>query len=272
MESFALSLALVMRFKATRNGLSLYLLFCHYFHEVMFSLFYRYLAIIHPLRYSSIVTRPKRILVIMLIWLLSAVTASVQLSWLDPFNHDVYEAPSDEVLRAELIYDVIFLTLFFFLPVGIMFFTYARIILAIARQSRNIHQNYLPTIPRSRGRNRHERKAMVIFAVMLLVYVVCWLPYFGLRRLGVSELPLPMVYVILWLRFLSSLLNPCIYILGKQDIRKAIFEHQLKLELNLTSTSKSTVLKNTLATSGGQDEKIHMKSFARIGSCKTWRH
>ena len=238
----------------------------------MFFLFFRYLAIMHPLRYSSIVTRPKCILVIMLIWLLSAVTALVQLSWLDPFHHDLEEETSNEVLRAELIYDVIFLTLYFFLPVGIMFFTYARIILEIARQSRNIHQNYLPTIPRSRGRNRHERKAIAIFAVMLLAYVICWLPYFSLRRLDISELPLPMVYVILWLRYLSSLLNPCIYILGKQDIRKAIFEHQIKLELNLTSTSKSTVLKNTLATSEGKDEKIHMKSFARIGSGKTWRH
>ena len=238
----------------------------------MLCLRFRYLAIIHPLRYSTIVTRPKCILVILLIWSLSAVTALVQMSWLDPFHHDMYEGKSDEVLHAELIYDVIFLTLYFFIPVGLMFFTYARIVLEIARQSRNIHQNYLSTTPRSRGRNRHERKAIAIFAAMLFVYVICWLPYFGLRRLDISELPLPMLYVILWLRFLSSLLNPCIYILGKQDIRKAIFDHHIKLELNLTSTSKSTVLKNTLATSGGKNEKIYMKSFARIGSGKTWRH
>ena len=209
-------------------------------------------------------------MVILLIWLLSAVTALVQLSWLDPFNHHPEVGPSDELLKAMLIYDVIFLTMFFFIPICFMLFTYARIILEIARQSKNIHQNYRPTLPRTRGRNHHERKAVAIFAAMLFTYVICWLPYFAVRRFDVMhDLPIPLIYVIFWFRFLASLLNPCMYILGKQDFRKAICDQQIKLEFNLTSTSKSTVLKNTLA--GGKAEKIHMRSFSRIGSLKTWR-
>lgn len=230
----------------------------------------RYLAIIHPLRYSSLVTRPRCILVILLIWLLSATTALVQLSWVDLYNHDPGEEPTDAVLKAELIYDVIFLTLYFLVPIGLMFFTYSRITLEIARQSRNIHQNYLPTNSHSRGRNRHERKAVAIFAAMLFTYIICWLPYFGLRRFDMSELPIPLIYGIFWIRYLASLLNPCMYILGKQDFRKAICDHQVKVELKFTSTSKSTVLRNTLAISGGKNEKIHMKSFSRIGSRKMW--
>ena len=206
-----------------------------------------------------------------MIWILSAVTALVQLSWLDPFRHDVNAERSDDVLNAELIYDAIFLTLYFFCPMVFMLFTYARIILEIVRQSRNIHQNYLPTFPHTRSRNRHERKAVAIFAAMMFVYIICWLPFFGLRRFDFFlELPLPLMYVIFWLRFLASLLNPCMYILGKQDFRKAIFDHQIKLEFNNISSSKSIVLRNTLATSGGKGEKILMKSFSRIGSRKTW--
>lgn len=234
-----------------------------------FLFFSRYLAIIHPLRYASIVTRPKCIMVILFIWLLSAVTALVQFSWLDPFHHDPNEKPSDEFYKKEFIYDVIFLAVYFVLPIGIMFFTYAKITLEIARQSRNIHQTYRPAFPHTRSRNHHERKAIAIFAAMLFLYVICWLPYFGIRRFDDVNIPIPLIYVIFWMRFLASLLNPCIYILGKQDFRKAIFDQRLRLDLNLTSTSKSIVLKNTLAISGGKNEKIYMKSFSRIGSRKT---
>lgn len=207
-------------------------------------------------------------MVILFIWLLSAVTALVQFSWLDPFHHDPNEKPSDEFYKKEFIYDVIFLAVYFVLPIGIMFFTYAKITLEIARQSRNIHQTYRPAFPHTRSRNHHERKAIAIFAAMLFLYVICWLPYFGIRRFDDVNIPIPLIYVIFWMRFLASLLNPCIYILGKQDFRKAIFDQRLRLDLNLTSTSKSIVLKNTLAISGGKNEKIYMKSFSRIGSRK----
>lgn len=85
-----------------------------------------------------------------------------------------------------------------------------------------------------------------------------------------NELPITLIYVVFYLRYLASFLNPCMYILGKQDFRKAIFEHirLITLELSLTSTSKSAILKATLATSGGKGDKVRMKSFARIGSRK----
>ena len=208
-------------------------------------------------------------MVILVVWSVSAVTALVQLSWLDPF-HDPHVEPSEHLLKAELIYDVIFIILFFFIPMVLMLFSYARIVIEIARQSRNIHQSYLPSFTHSRSRKRHERKAVAIFASMMLAYVICWLPYIALRRFDYTKVPIPLAYVIYWLRFLASLLNPCIYILGKQDFRKALFEHQLKLELNFTNSSKSVILKNTLATPAGKNEKILMKSFSRIGSKKTW--
>ena len=154
---------------------------------------------------------------------MSAVTALVQLSWLDPF-HDPHEEPSEHLLKAELIYDVIFIILFFFIPMVLMLFSYARIIIKIGRRSRNI-QRYLPSFPHSRSRNRQERKAVAIFASMMLAYMICWLPYIALRRFDYTKVPIPLVYVIYWLRFLASLLNPCIYILSKQDFRKALSEH-----------------------------------------------
>jgi len=230
----------------------------------------RYLAIIHPLHYSSLVTKSRCILVIVLIWLLSAVASLVQLTWLVPVSQDPHDPDfSADFMKKEFIYDIIFLTLFFFLPVAFMFYTYVRITFAIARQSRNIRLQNISVPHSGRIRGRHEWKAVGIFAAMMLVYIICWLPYAGLRRFDLNKLPITLIYVILYLRYLASLLNPCMYIFGKQDFRKAIFENipvrPLALELSFTSTSKSAILKATLATPGG---KVRMKSFARVGSRK----
>ena len=210
-------------------------------------------------------------MVILFIWLLSAVTSLLQFTWYDPVHHDPHEEESDQFRKKELIYDIAFLTLYFFFPVVAMLFSYVRIIFEIIRQSRNIQQHSTPGVNAGRKRNRHEWKAIAIFAAMILLYVICWLPYFGLRRLNLSELPLLLIYCILWLRYLASFLNPCMYIFGKQDFRRAAFEHfrhlcNINLDLNFISTSKSNILKATLATSGGKSEKINMKSFAKVST------
>ena len=210
---------------------------------------FRYLSIVHPLRYTSLVTRPRCILVILFIWFTSAITASVQFTWLDPVHHDPHKELSRAALKAELIYDIFFLSVFFLLPLALMCFTYGSVIFEIVRQSRNIQRQNLPSSHNARNRNRHERKAIAIFAAMLLVYIICWLPYFGLRRFDLSELPIPLIYIAIWLKYLASLLNPCMYIFGKYDYRKALCEllRPAKTEHNFTST-KSTVLRATLVT------------------------
>ena len=225
----------------------------------------------HPLRYTTLVTRFRCLLCIVFIWLVSAVTALMQLSWMDPVHHDPYEEITDDIMRSELIYDVVFLTLFVAVPFVFTCFTYGRILLEIVRQSRTIQRQNVPGMSSTRKRIRHERKAIGIFAAMLLVYLICWLPYFSLRRIDISQMPLVCVYFILWLRFLASLLNPCMYILGKRDIRKACFKHSTKvtkLELNIASISNSSVLKASLALCREKDAKVYMKSFSRIGSSK----
>lgn len=172
----------------------------------------------------------------------------MQFTWFDPVHHDPHEEISKFALKAELIYDIIFLSFFFLLPFALMCFTYGCILFEIVRHSRNIQLQNLPSSHNAQRRNRHERKAIAIFAAMLLVYIICWLPYFGLRRFDLSELPIPLIYVAIWLRYLASLLNPCMYIFGKYDYRKAFWEllRPVKTEHSFAST-KSTVLKTTLA-------------------------
>ena len=226
---------------------------------------FRYMAIIYPLHYTTFVTRPRCILVILLIWLLSEVTALVQLAWLDPFHHNLDEEPTDYVMTAELIYDIVFLVLFFGLPFIFMSFTYICIFTEIIRQGQNIQKQCVPCLNNKRKQRRHERKAVLIFAAMLCVYIICWLPYFALRRVDYSEIPLPLVYVIYWFRFLASLLNPCMYILGKQDFRKSLFHCKDNPLVNShTSTAKPTVPRRSRATSQGENYLIAMQPLSGV--------
>lgn len=183
----------------------------------------------------------------------------MQFTWLDPFHHDVNEDLTDDVRKAELTYDIIFLTLFFFLPFVFMTITYAYITVEITRQSRHIRKHCIPGTEQRNIRARHKRKVVPMFAAMLLVYVICWLPYFGLRRIDVSNLPIPLVYVIVWLRFVASLFNPCMYIIVKQDFRKVVFRRVAKLgqQTNLTFVTKPTfLLRETLATDRCANESV----------------
>ena len=220
----------------------------------------------YPLRYTSLVTRRKCMVVIVFIWLISAIAALVELTWLDPVHHDPHDDVPEDALKAELIYDIVFLVFFFLLPFTLMCFTYVSIIFEIVRQSRIIQRQNLPSSHNARQRNRQERKAVAIFAAMLLVYIVCWLPYFGLRRFDHIELPIFLIYVIIWLRYLASLLNPCMYIFGKQDFRRALFEHVRPIRLenmrNLVS-SQSTMLMDTLAT-----ETVNITALSRIAGSR----
>lgn len=182
----------------------------------------RYLAILHSLRYPSIVTLPRSVSVILFIWILSAATALVQLSWMDPVHHDVYQIPSPDVIRSENIYDITCLFVFFLAPLLCMVFVYARILAEVSRQIDLVQKQSTPGWEEAKEIKNTEKKVVIIFVVMLLVYTVCWLPYFILRLNRLEELPPLVIYICIWLRFLTSFLNPCLYVFGKRDFRAAL--------------------------------------------------
>ena len=182
----------------------------------------RYLAIMHSLRYKSIVTLPRCVSVILFIWILSAATALVQLSWMDPAHHDVYQAPSPDVIRSENIYDITCLLLFFLAPLLCMVFVYAKIFAEVSRQIDLIQKQSTPGWEEAKEIKNTEKKVVIIFAVMLLVYTVGWLPYFILRLYRLEQVPPLFIYICIWLRFLTSFLNPCLYVFGKRDFRAAL--------------------------------------------------
>lgn len=187
----------------------------------------RYICIVYALRYMSWVTKRRGFQVITLIWLLSFLMALVQLAWYDA-DEGVTEEYSPEGKRWVIIYDVFCFFAFVGVPVVFMAFTYGRILYEVHRQSKNIQQHNTPGWQETRRSTKQEWKVATIFLIMLLVFIVCWGPVYLLRLENVLgndffELKLSQLAMVLliWLRFCTSLINPCLYILGKPDFRKA---------------------------------------------------
>jgi len=169
------------------------------------------------------VTLPRCISVMLFIWILSAAMALIQLSWVDPVHHDVYTEPAADLLKKEMIYDVVSLVVFFFAPLICMVFVYVKIFSEISRQIKNIKKENTPCWQKAKEIKNTERKAVIIFATMLLMHTICWLPYFILRYIySKGDLHPLVTYITTWLRFLTSFLNPCLYTFGKKDFREAL--------------------------------------------------
>ncbi|KAK3712741.1 hypothetical protein QZH41_003349 [Actinostola sp. cb2023] len=188
----------------------------------------RYLAIMRSLRYSSIMTKGRAFFSLGFIWTTSAILSLIHFSWTNPTTHDVKSKPTQTELDNEVRYDVFCLIAYFIVPLLFMIYAYGHIFYQVVRQRKIMTQNNQPGYPGDkRPIDKHKWKAALIFLVMLLVYVVCWLPYFALRLHynfvdDTVSIAFGVAYLIVYQRFCTSLFNPLLYILGKQDFRKVI--------------------------------------------------
>lgn len=187
----------------------------------------RYICIIYALRYQIWVTKRRGWYVIALIWLFSMFMALIQLAWTDP-TQEPTEDHKAEAEKIFVVYDSFRFVVFIGIPVLFMAFTYGRILYEVHRQTKNIQKNNTPGWQETRRSTRREWKVATIFLVMMVVFIVCWVPHYLLRleqilqedffQLNLSDLVIVLLY---WLRLCTSLINPCLYILAKPDFRKA---------------------------------------------------
>lgn len=209
----------------------------------------RYIGIKHSLRYNAVVTKQRISITSFLIWSSSLFVSLIQLSFIDYDREDI-EEENDDVMKHEIRYDVLSLLVFVVLPFVIMFFVYADMFLVILRQYRNIRHYNSPSWLETKRKTHNEWKAVLIFSIMLLMFLVCWLPFFTVRlqhNLGDDfyEMSGTMELILVYLRFLTSLFNPFMYILGKRDFRQAISASRKRFFNRLRSNSFHSSIKTT---------------------------
>ena len=183
----------------------------------------RFIAIMYSLRYLQIVTKRRCIITLVFMWSSSLFLSLLQLLWIQPATYDPQDYIAEEYHNEELAFNIGCFVVYLGMPAVFMAFTYLMTVREIRRQNRLQIINIPADMQEQRWRKR-EWKAVTIFLVMFITYVISWLPFFLLRYQQLKDafhLPFWAEYTIGYARFISSLLNPCMYIFGKYDFRNA---------------------------------------------------
>ena len=181
----------------------------------------RYIAIKYPMRYHNIVTRTVFFALTTLAWTSSAFVSLIQLSWRANASMD----EDEETNTPQVIYDLAIFALFFAVPLCVMAFTYGRIFITVRYHERQIWRYHSPSDPEQAcaEHNSAQRKTVIIFLAMLIMFIVCWLPYFILSfqeefAIGYDDaLPAWVLYVFYYYtRFFPRYPTLCCMLLGRK--------------------------------------------------------
>ena len=186
----------------------------------------RYVSIVHVTRYETIVTGKASAVLVAIVWICAASVSLVQLCWVG------LQQATDGEEHQTVVYSIVVLVVFLGLPLVTMLYSYARILACVLHFRSK--QKASTTAKRPSKTDPLDRimthwKTALVFAAMIIVFIVCWVPYFTLEVLynshKLDSLPVWAWYVLFYYtRFAASLVNPLIYIFGKQDLRAALLE------------------------------------------------
>ena len=180
----------------------------------------RNVAITAPYRYPHVMTSSRALVILCFVWAYSVVVSALRLAdWgEDGYQYFVFVAS-------------------FSLPLLFMIVMYVRIYVTARRQARLIGRR------RSRSYTTDVKAAKTI-AVVIGVFIVCWLPFF-VSVLGYlfnpHFYPLPMFKVVKWLEYLNSSLNPIIYTCLNKTYRRAFRRLFARWRGNLARTRQDSI-------------------------------
>ena len=187
----------------------------------------RYIYIMWALRYRDIVRRIRVLIVLAIVWIISLGQSLVRLSW--TWNVTVETAQEDFAAsrKKETIYFVFNITVFFVIPLILMAALDARMLLLLRRQCQRIARENVPLefIKHERRLQKRQRRAVLTCVMLLILYVIFWLPNFTLQLLMLynqAHFPYELLLTVYYLRLCTPIFNPLAYTLRKQDLRRRV--------------------------------------------------
>ncbi|XP_026794834.1 adrenoceptor beta 2, surface b [Pangasianodon hypophthalmus] len=191
----------------------------------------RYLAIMWPLRYQSLLTKRRACWVVLAVWAVAALISflPIHMTWWvseDPQAECCLKDPSCCQFNINKRYAWTSSIISFYIPLVIMIFVYGRVYLEARRQLRNIYrmEGHIRTQnlcgqDGNEVQNRRTRfclkdhKALKTLGIIMGIFTLCWLPFFVLNVATVRlETQVDLPYKILnWIGYANSAFNPLIY-------------------------------------------------------------
>ncbi|XP_053575814.1 beta-2 adrenergic receptor [Bombina bombina] len=193
----------------------------------------RYFAITSPFRYQSLLTKCKARIVILLVWVVSALTSflPIYMHWYrtdKPTDIACYNEETCCFFYTNQAYAISSSIISFYLPLMVMVFVYARVFQVAKKQLKKIdkcegrfhNQNNLQDVNGKQGNKRtskfclKEHKALKTLGIIMGTFTLCWLPFFIVNIVQVitkGVIPNSAYTILNWLGYVNSGFNPLIY-------------------------------------------------------------
>lgn len=212
----------------------------------------RYVVIVRHVKPDDFVSCKKYSVIVSALWLIPLSASFIQLTWI-PLKDGVPQLQG--ISQSEIIYDIVCIFGFVFFPLMIIVIAYSKVFSVLRRHAKEIDRQTLVFMASSRNQ-RHklkEKRATLIYASMIVFYVIGWFPYFLLSLsydLGVGEEVLNIPYwtdtLFMFCRFLSPLVNPLLYTFFKQDFKAVIFAMRRGSTANADQLLETSSPSNTI--------------------------
>ncbi|XP_075771666.1 adenosine receptor A1-like [Pelodiscus sinensis] len=186
----------------------------------------RYISILKPFRYLSLMTPHNALLAILGSWVLATVIGSLPLmGWHKPFPPDgpcVFNAFIEETYKVYFNFLACML-----LPLAAMLVLYGRIFLEAKRQIRKVAEREVDVSRQARRRRvlRKELRLATSLFIVLFCFALCWLPLHVINavRLFCPGCPIPgtLVLAAIVLSHANSAINPVVYVFRMRSFRQA---------------------------------------------------
>ena len=202
----------------------------------------RYFKIKRPFKYNILVTKQRVVILLASVWIFSLSASLVQLTWITENLDD------ETLLKLDVGYAAFGLVALAFLPFFVIACIDGHIFYFIHKEKkmrRALTQGTVLQKQERTKRKHNDSKALIIYAVMTVTFVLGWFPYFIMSLLidlG-FYVPCAVQTILLFLKLSTALINPLLYTFFKTDFRKAL---QAMLERDNSSQESNELITTTV--------------------------
>ncbi|XP_041463925.1 5-hydroxytryptamine receptor 1-like [Lytechinus variegatus] len=195
----------------------------------------RFIAIMKPLKYSTIVTSVRTGIIIAIIWTISVSMATLPLVGWSKYQFIPWVCLCVADWTGTRSYAYTYLVLTLFTPMGILLYCYCNIFRIAKRQSRKVvslertsFESPRPVfMGRPKTRMRRDKKAIIILCTVLGVFILCVIPFcvvYLISSYNVSDRIFVALGITSLLSFINSAVNPLIYGILNRKFRRVFVE------------------------------------------------